>query len=116
MGRRGRNGISTAVDGKAGSLRLHGEVDITAVVLVEHAFSDLVERRVDRIVVDFSDARFLDSKAIEALMRGGQAAQLAGVRVAAAGAGGQVARALDICGLEHAMPLYASRGEALAAI
>jgi len=115
MRRRHRHGISTSVDGATGFLELHGEVDITGVAAIEGAFLDLVDRGVACIVVDFSDAAFADSKAIEAVMRGGQSARRAGADVVAGGARGSVARAIEVCGLEHAMPLYASRSAALAA-
>jgi len=113
--RRRRNGVSTTVDGATGFVELHGEVDITAVAAIETAFLDLVERRVECIVVDLTDAEFADSKAIEALMRGGRAASQAGVNVVAAGPHGSVGRAIEVCGLEHAMPVYGSRDDALAA-
>jgi anti-anti-sigma factor len=104
-----------SVDGTAGFVELHGEVDITAVAEIEHAVLELVERPVGLLVFDFSDASFADSKAIEAIMRGARSAGLAGVRVAAAGAQGAVARAIDVCGLEHAMPVYPTRADAVAA-
>ena len=115
MRRRRRNGISTAVDGATGFVELHGEVDITAVAAIETAFLDLVERGVECLVVDFTDATFADSKAIEAVMRGGQSAGRAGVNVVAGGPHGSVGRAIEVCGLEHAMPVYGTRGDALAA-
>jgi anti-anti-sigma factor len=115
MRRRRRTGVSTSVDGGTGFVELHGEVDITSVVEIETAFLELVEQGVGCVVVDFTDADFADSKAIEAIMRGGQSARRAGVDVAAAGSHGTVARAIEVCGLEHAMPIYGSRGAALAA-
>jgi anti-anti-sigma factor len=96
-------------------VELHGEVDITAVVQIENAVLELVDRPVKGIVIDFTNAEFADSKAIEALMRAARSARQAGVSVAAAGAHGTVDRAIEVCGLEHAMPIYASRGDALAA-
>jgi anti-anti-sigma factor len=113
--RRRRDGISTSVDGVTGFVELHGEVDITDVAQIERAVSGLIDHPVERIVVDFTDTDFADSKAIEALMRAGRAAGLAGLAVAAAGAHDAVARAIEVCGLEHAMPLYATRADALAA-
>jgi anti-anti-sigma factor len=115
MRRRRRNGVATAVDGATGFVELHGEVDITAVAAIETGFLDLVERGVECIVVDFTDATFADSKAIEAVMRGAQSAARAGVDLAAGGPHGSVARAIEVCGLEHALPVYGTRGEALAA-
>jgi anti-anti-sigma factor len=113
-GRR-RSGVSTTLDGTTAVLKLHGEVDITAVVEIEAAFLDLVERGATCIVVDLTETSFADSKAIEAVMRSGQSAMRAGVDVVAAGARGPVARAIEVCGLEHAMPLYDDREAALAA-
>jgi anti-anti-sigma factor len=115
MRRRPRHGISTSIDGATGFVELHGEVDITAVSSIEGAFLDLVDKGVSCIVVDFSEAAFADSKVIEAVMRGGQSARRAGVDVAAGGARGPVARAIEVCGLEHAMSVYASRSSAVAA-
>jgi anti-anti-sigma factor len=112
--RRRRSGVSTTVDGATGFVELHGEVDITDVTEIETAFLDLVER-VECIVVDFTDTEFADSKAIEAVMRGGQSARRAGAAVVAGGAHGAVARALEVCGLEHAMDVYATRSAALTA-
>jgi anti-anti-sigma factor len=111
-----RNGISTHVDGSTAFVRFHDEVDITAVVDIEQAFLGLTELGVKRLVVDFSDAAFVDSKAIEAVMRGARSAKAAGLGVAGAGATGSVARAIDICGLEHAMPVYADSEQAVAAL
>jgi anti-anti-sigma factor len=112
--RRRRSGVSTTVDGATGFVELHGEVDITDVTEIETAFLDLVER-VECIVVDFTDTEFADSKAIEAVIRGSQAAMRAGVNVVAGGPHGSVGRAVEVCGLEHAMPVYGSRDDALAA-
>jgi stage II sporulation protein AA (anti-sigma F factor antagonist) len=113
--RRRRNGISTSLRAGSGLVELHGELDISAIAEIESAMLGLIEKRPDRIVVDFSAATFVDSKATEALMRAAQAADLAGVPVAAAGVTGAVRRAVDVYGLDRALPLYESRAQALAA-
>lgn len=114
--RRGRRkAISTSLGSGTGAVELHGEVDITAVAEIEGAMLELVEQRPERIVIDFADATFVDSKATEALMRAAQSARLAGVPVAAAGATGAVARAIAVYGLEHAMSVYDTREDAIAA-
>ena len=110
----GRSGVSTSIDGATGFVDLHGEVDITVAVEIETAFLDLIDRGVGCVVVDFSRTAFVDSKAIEAVMRAGQAARRAGVDVVAGGAHGGVARAIEVCGLDHAMRVYATRDQALA--
>lgn len=115
MRRAGRDSISTSVDGATGFVELHGEVDITSVVQIEDAVLELVDRPVERIVIDFTDAEFADSKVIEAVMRASRSARQAGRTLVAAGAHGAVDRAIEVCGLEHAMPVYATRGDALAA-
>lgn len=115
MRRAGRDSISTSVDGATGFVELHGEVDITSVVQIEDAVLGLVDRPVERIVIDFTAAEFADSKVIEAVMRASRSARQAGRTLVAAGAHGAVDRAIEVCGLEHAMPVYATRGDALAA-
>jgi anti-anti-sigma factor len=113
--RRPHNGLSTAVERGTGFVELHGELDITTVVEIEEAFLTLVDRSVDRIVVDFAETSFVDSKAIEALMRSARSARAAGVMVAAAEAQGPLVRVLAVCGLEHAMDVYDTRDDALVA-
>jgi anti-anti-sigma factor len=113
--RRRRNGISTSFSAGTGLVELHGELDITAIAEIEGAVLNLIEQRPERILVDFSRATFVDSKATEALMRAAQASHLAGVPVAASGAVGGVRRALDVYGVDHALPLYESHEQALEA-
>ena len=115
MRRRPRNGLSTTLEQGTGFVELHGELDITTVVEIEEAFQDLVARSANRIVVDFRDASFVDSKAIEALMRSARSARAFGVAVAAAEAQGPLVRVLAVCGLDHAMGVYDTRSQALAA-
>jgi anti-anti-sigma factor len=115
MRSRRRSGVSTTLDGTTAFLELHGEVDITSVLEIESAFLDLVERGAERIVVDFTATTFADSKVIEEVMRSGQSAQRAGAEVVAAAARGPVARAIEVCGLEHAMAVCNDREAALAA-
>jgi anti-anti-sigma factor len=116
MRRRTRSGIGTSVEDGTGFVRFLDEADIASMAEIELAFDTLIEHGVKGIVVDFSEARFVDSKAIEAVMHGARLARAAGIRVTAAGGSGSVARAIDICGLDHAIRVYASRGEALAAL
>ena len=97
-------------------MEIHGEADITAVADIDKAFRALIENGSKHIVIDCTGAEFVDSKVVEALIRGARAAQRSGVAVAAACSEGAVARALEICGVEHAMPLHASRADAVAAL
>ena len=115
MRRRRRDGISTSLDGASAFVELHGELDINSVVQIEEGVLALLDGPVERIVIDFADAEFVDSKAIEALMRVARAARAADVAIVAAGATGPVARVLAVCGLDHAMPVFATRADALAA-
>jgi anti-anti-sigma factor len=115
MRRRARNGLSMSLEHGIGFVELHGELDITSVVEIEEAFQSLLGRSADRIVVDFADASFIDSKAIEALMRAARSARAFGVIVAGAEAQGPLVRVLAVCGLDHAMGVYETRADALAA-
>lgn len=107
--------ITTTVADALGFIELRDELDITAVAEIEAAFRQLLERGAAAIVVDCSRAEFVDSKLIEALMRGAQAARSAGARVAAECPDGAVRRAFEIGGLDSVLPVRRTRAEAIRA-
>ena len=69
------------------------------------------------IVVDLSDATFIDSSAIHALLKINAAANREGcVTVLQLGASATVERAIEIAGIERVLPRAETRSEAIATI
>lgn len=95
---------------------MEGEIDrINAPELLEHAARAIELRR--HLVIDLSDATFVDSSAIHALVKVRTNAEKAGcVAVLQMGTAATVERAIEITGLEQVMPRVESRVEAIETI
>lgn len=98
------------------ALCLCGDVDlIVSPLLLDQATYALGAR--SHIVVDLSDATFIDSSAIHALLRIGAAAGQEGcVTVLQLGTSATVERAIEIAGVERVLPRAETRTEAIATI
>lgn len=81
------------------TLRLTGEIDLTTVDQLCDAITNEIKRdEVAAVLVDLDQVTFLDSTGIAALIRGGQAADRQGKRIAVTNAHGPVRRVLDVTG------------------
>jgi len=98
------------------ALRLRGDIDlITSPLLLDQATYALGAHA--HIVVDLSDATFIDSSAIHALLKIKAAANREGcVTVLQLGTAATVERAIEIAGIERVLPRAESRSEAIATI
>lgn len=109
-------GIGVEVTDELGSLVVspHGDVDMETAPELDAALA-AVDDAVSRVVVDLSDVDFLDSSGITVLVehwqRLQQRAHPAELRLVVATPA--VAKVLDVAGLAHVLPGYASRPEAL---
>jgi len=95
---------------------MEGEIDlINAPELLQHAERAIELHR--HLVLDLSDATFVDSSAIHALVKIRTNAEHAGcVAVLQMGTAATVERAIEITGLEQLMPRVKNRREAIDAI
>jgi anti-anti-sigma factor len=74
-----------------------------------------VRERPGLLIVDLSALRFLDSAALQVIIRASQALQMHGGLLALAGPGDVVARVLEMTGADRLIPVHASVSEAAAA-
>ncbi|WP_436532046.1 STAS domain-containing protein [Actinoplanes sp. HUAS TT8] len=90
----------TDADGRrAVVLKIRGALDISGRDDLVAAITGIVAGDCERLVVDLSEATFMDSEALGALLEGYSAAEKKGVPMTATGAHGIVYRVLQITGL-----------------
>jgi anti-anti-sigma factor len=105
------------VSGDVVVIVVDGEFDIGSTNLIADAVTIVLDRGHRQLVVDLQGTTFLDCSSLSALL-----AAVAPLHhdpeaaVVLAGAGGIVARLLDLVGARRHVPVAASRGEALEAL
>lgn len=95
-------------------ISVHGELGLPDVDRLQEALDDVPAETRD-VVIGLEDCEFIDSIALAALLRARDQMAGRGRRLAIGGAQGQVARILEISGLDLDGFLYASVDQALAA-
>lgn len=85
-----------------GRIKLFGEIDHTAVEQLDRAVSDLLEKGVSRLVVDFADLSFFDSACISALVRARALAEEQDTSITLTNVNRYARRILDLTGLSSA--------------
>ena len=102
--------------GDVAVLEVEGAADLATVP----DFGDHLWRAVDagepRILVDLSDARFIDSRMVELLLKAAERVKLQSGRIAICCGGESIRQVLDLCGVSRILPVRASRDEAVAAL
>ena len=93
-------------------LRLVGEHDLSTVALVRAAF-ETIEASGTTVVVDFTDASFIDSSVMNALIKRARDGET--LLLVAPGAG-YVRRTLDLVGVTAVLKTFESQDEALQAV
>jgi anti-anti-sigma factor len=107
--------LDPEVDGIA-ALRLRGDIDLINARLVLEQAQDALGTH-SHIVLDLSDATFVDSSAIHALLRVSAAADREGcITVLQLGSATTVERAIEIAGIARVIPRVKSREEAIETI
>ncbi|GAB2971374.1 STAS domain-containing protein [Amycolatopsis acidiphila] len=94
-----------------GRIRLFGEIDHTAVEQLDRAVSDLLDKGVSHLVVDFADLSFFDSACISALVRARALAEERGSSITLANVNRYARRILDLTGLSVAFTIEAKDDE-----
>lgn len=122
-GARGANGaeLPLKVDalrlpGGRAVLRPIGELDLATCERLREAIDALLNGGHDRLVVDMSALRFLDSSGMSVLAEYSMKAERQGGQLVLAAVRPQPAKVLRICGLDRKLPVYPEPGDAIAAL
>ena len=102
--------------GDVAILEVEGAADLGTVP----DFADHLWRALDDgapgLLVDLSDARFIDSRMVELLLKAAERVRRQGGRVAICCGGESIMQVLDLCGVSRIVPVRPTREEALAAL
>ena len=102
--------------GDVAVLEVEGAADLGTVP----DFADHLWRAVDdgapRLLVDLSDARFIDSRMVELLLKAADRVRLQGGKVVICCGGESIMQVLDLCGVSRIVAVRPTREEALAAL
>jgi anti-anti-sigma factor len=107
--------VEPSQQGSAEVWALAGEIDMATKGRLE-AVLEAIPSAGAPLVVDLGDVTFMDSTGLSALLRIDRAAREAGRRLAIVCPEGPARLVLAVSGVEDALPLYATRAEALDAI
>jgi anti-sigma B factor antagonist len=100
-------------DGEVHVLAAQGELDMATREALQRELDALVDGTGRRLLVDLSRLEFIDSAGITTLYHTGASfAHLAVVVMQ----GSEVARVLELCGMEEMLPLFDSREQAVRAL
>ncbi len=91
-----------AEEGRAIRLRLVGEMDMSTVPTFEEVFSSVLDERRDRLVIDLSRVKFMDSSGLNALIRARNAMDDRGLDLVISGVSDQVRHLFEVSGLTTA--------------
>jgi anti-anti-sigma factor len=104
----GTNGpVKVELADDTGRVKLVGEIDHTAVEQLDRAVSDLLDKGVSRLVVDFEDLSFFDSACISALVRARTLAEERDSSITLVNVNRYARRILDLTGLSTAFTIEA---------
>jgi anti-sigma B factor antagonist len=103
------------IDDRTHVLKLGGEVDLHAAPEVRTRLDQMIEAGARAIVLDMTDATFIDSSALGAFVHARKRLGSAG-RLAVACENEQVLRIFEYAGLEQILPAHPGREAALAAL
>lgn len=99
--------VRTEVDGGIGRVRLVGEIDHTAVAQLDRAVTELLDKGVGHLVVDFADLSFFDSACLSALVRARALAEDRESGITLTNVDQYARRILDLTGLSAAFTIEA---------
>lgn len=103
--------VRVELTGDVGRIRLFGEIDHTAVEQLDRAVSELLDKGVGHLVVDFGDLSFFDSACISALVRARALAEERDTSITLANVDRYARRILDLTGLSSAFTIEAKDEE-----
>jgi anti-sigma B factor antagonist len=101
------------IDGQTHVIELGGEVDLYTAPEFKERMVELIERGKKRIVVDLSEATFIDSTTLGVLVGGVKRLRPANGSLALVCTDQNITKIFEITGLDRVFPIHATREEAL---
>jgi anti-sigma B factor antagonist len=105
-----------AVDGDIQIVRARGELDLYSAPELKRRLADAIDGGKTRIVVDLTDAEFMDSTALGVLIGALKRLRVRGGALALASEKATILRILDVTGMDQALDLHPTASAALAAL
>jgi anti-anti-sigma factor len=89
-------------------IEVTGELDIASAAVLEQPLAEGFAHGMEMVVVDFTAVGFMDSTAVQLLVRAAARAQQHGVRLLVIKPDGPAAQVLDMCRLADHLPIVAA--------
>ncbi|MDP8943043.1 MAG: STAS domain-containing protein [Actinomycetota bacterium] len=102
-----------AVDDQTHLIELGGEVDLYTAPEFKERMVEVIENGKKRVVVDLSEATFIDSTTLGVLVGGVKRLRPAGGSLALVCTDQNIQKIFEITGLDRVFPIHASREDAL---
>ena len=104
------------IDSDTHVIELGGEVDLYTAPEFKERMVELIEAGKKRIVVDLSQATFIDSTTLGVLVGGVKRLRPSGGSLALVCTDQNISKIFEITGLDRVFPIHGSRDEALSAV
>ena len=104
------------IDSETHVIHLGGEVDLYTAPEFKERLVELIENGKTKIVVDLSDATFIDSTTLGVLVGGVKRLRPGGGSLALVCSDQNITKIFEITGLDRVFPIHETRDEALSAM
>ena len=104
------------IDGETHVIQLGGEVDLYTAPEFKERLVELIENGKTKIVVDLSEATFIDSTTLGVLVGGVKRLRPAGGSLALVCSDQNITKIFEITGLDRVFPIHETRDEALSSV
>jgi anti-sigma B factor antagonist len=104
------------IDSETHVIQLGGEVDLYTAPEFKERLVELIENGKTKIVVDLSDATFIDSTTLGVLVGGVKRLRPAGGSLALVCSDQNITKIFEITGLDRVFPIHETRDEALSSV
>ena len=107
--------IAESVENQVTILAVSGRVDSSTSGALDESLQAAIVKA-GSLVVDFSEARYISSAGLRALLKAAKAARASGRRLALCGLSPLVHEVFDVSGFSSLFEIHADRGEAVSAL
>jgi anti-sigma B factor antagonist len=104
------------IDSETHVIQLGGEVDLYTAPEFKERLVELIENGKTKIVVDLSEATFIDSTTLGVLVGGVKRLRPAGGSLALVCSDQNITKIFEITGLDRVFPIHSTRDEALSSV